>query len=137
MISREFVIQCDECDNDQFGPWKSVVVQQWRADGGTVSFRGPVTPKIHTLQSGPSQNTSVVTDLSYHDKYTVIRNDGTDRPGEKHDGCQYFVLDLTHDAAARDALKFYANRCADGGRMQLANSLDDVLAEIERGVSDG
>lgn len=40
-------------------------------------------------------------------KYHVVRLDGTDRQGEKHHGCELFVLDLTHDPAAHVALAAY------------------------------
>ena len=47
----------------------------------------------------------------YH-KYNVTRTDGHDRyPGDKHYGCEYFVLDLTHDKHARAALLAYADSC--------------------------
>lgn len=44
-------------------------------------------------------------------KFVVRRTDGSDQPGEKHDGCEYFVLDLTHDKHAYMALRAYANSC--------------------------
>ena len=44
----------------------------------------------------------------YH-KYSVVRVDGRDsKPGGKHFDCEYFVLDLTHDPAARKAAIKYA-----------------------------
>lgn len=43
-------------------------------------------------------------------KYVVSRVDGEDRKGAKHDGCALFVLDLTHDSAARIAALEYAER---------------------------
>jgi hypothetical protein len=43
-----------------------------------------------------------------HKKYEIKRTDGSDQPGKRHDGCQYFVLDLTHDTAARLAATVYA-----------------------------
>jgi len=45
-------------------------------------------------------------------KFHVERTDGKSAPGEKHDGCEYFVLDLTHDPFAVPALKAYADACA-------------------------
>ena len=45
-------------------------------------------------------------------KYRVERRDGTDQPGGKHDGCAYFVLDLTHDPFAAPAIRAYASACA-------------------------
>lgn len=44
-------------------------------------------------------------------KFTVTRNDGQSAPGQKHDGCDYFVLDLTHDPHAAAAIKAYAASC--------------------------
>ncbi len=48
-----------------------------------------------------------------YEKFTVTRNDGSSEPGGKHCGCEYFVLDLTHDPHAASALKAYADSCAD------------------------
>jgi hypothetical protein len=45
-------------------------------------------------------------------KFTVERTDGRSAPGAKHHGCDYFVLDLTHDPYARDAIRAYAKACA-------------------------
>lgn len=44
-------------------------------------------------------------------KFTVTRNDGTSATGGKHDGCEYFVLDATHDPYAIAALIAYAEAC--------------------------
>jgi len=41
-------------------------------------------------------------------KFVVRRTDGSDAPGGKHDGCDYFVLDATHDTHAKAALAAYA-----------------------------
>lgn len=42
-------------------------------------------------------------------KFTVQRTDGKDQTIlDKHYNCEYFVLDLTHDPAARVAVKAYA-----------------------------
>jgi len=41
-------------------------------------------------------------------KYDVRRTDGSDAPGGKHHGCDYFVLDVSHDPAAPAALAAYA-----------------------------
>lgn len=42
-------------------------------------------------------------------KFNVSRVDGSDRPGGKHHGCDYFVLDVTHDKHAKAALRAYAD----------------------------
>lgn len=44
-------------------------------------------------------------------KYKVERMDGGSDEGQKHEHCQYFVLDLTHDKHARLALYAYAESC--------------------------
>jgi len=45
-------------------------------------------------------------------KFTgITRTDGSSEPGGKHHGCDYFVLDLTHDAHALPALKAYMLSC--------------------------
>ena len=44
-------------------------------------------------------------------KFRVERTDGKSAPGEKHDGCFYFVLDLDHDPHARPAIAAYADAC--------------------------
>lgn len=47
-----------------------------------------------------------------YEKFKVERTDGTSAPSGKHDGCRYFVLDLTCDPHAIPALMEYANWCA-------------------------
>jgi hypothetical protein len=44
-------------------------------------------------------------------KFNIERTDGKSAPGQKHDGCDYFVLDLTHDPFAIPALTAYAGAC--------------------------
>jgi len=46
-------------------------------------------------------------------KYHIERIDGSTQPGGKHENCQYFVLDLTHDKHALPALEAYALSCQD------------------------
>lgn len=46
-----------------------------------------------------------------YDKFRIERTDGKSRPGRKHDGCTYFVLDITHDPFAVPALLAYADSC--------------------------
>jgi len=46
-----------------------------------------------------------------YDKFKVERTDGTSSPGGKHDGCKYFVLDVTCDQHAIPALLAYAQSC--------------------------
>lgn len=46
-----------------------------------------------------------------YSKFSVERTDGKSEPGQKHDGCEYFVLDVTHDPHAHAALLAYAESC--------------------------
>jgi hypothetical protein len=46
-----------------------------------------------------------------YDKFIVERTDGTSATGKKHDGCEYFVLDMTHDPHALPALAAYIRSC--------------------------
>lgn len=46
-----------------------------------------------------------------YNKFNVTRTDGSSEPGGKHDGCEYFVLDITHDPHAKAALLAYAESC--------------------------
>lgn len=59
-------------------------------------------------------------------KFIVKRADGTHRPGEKHDGCEYFVLDLKHDPFAIPALAAYAEHCRD----EYPQLAADLIAKI-------
>lgn len=43
-----------------------------------------------------------------YNKFIVKRVDNNDGPGDKHERCQYFVLDLTHDPHATIAILAYA-----------------------------
>lgn len=49
--------------------------------------------------------------IGLYNKFTVERTDGKSAAGEKHDACEYFVLDLTHDPFAGPALEAYATAC--------------------------
>lgn len=46
-----------------------------------------------------------------YSKFRIDRVDGSSDIGEKHYGCEYFVLDLTHDKHALPALSAYASSC--------------------------
>ena len=47
-----------------------------------------------------------------YEKFTVTRNDGKSEKGEKHEGCEYFVLDMNHDPHALAAIQAYAESCS-------------------------
>lgn len=61
-----------------------------------------------------------------HGKFYVERTDGRDGPGEKHENCDYYVLDLQHDKYAQDALIAYAKACRYE-YPQLAQDIEDAL----------
>ena len=46
-------------------------------------------------------------------KFEVSRVDGSDALGGKHHNCEYFVLDITHDPYALNALDAYAKACSE------------------------
>ena len=72
-----------------------------------------------------------------YNKFTVTRTDGTDAPGEKHDGCDYFVIDVTHDRHAAAALLAYAHSCADE-KPELARDLHALrVASARRRTEPG
>lgn len=71
-------------------------------------------------------------DRGVYNKFTVTRNDGSSEPGGKHEGCEYFVLDLTHDPFAMPALRAYAANCAKK-YPQLAADLREKLPDVDAG----
>ncbi len=64
-----------------------------------------------------------------YDKFSVWRKDGRSEVGEKHRGCEYFVLDLTHDPHALPAIQAYANSCG-ADYPQLAVDILDRAATL-------
>ena len=67
-------------------------------------------------------------------KFLIQRVDNSHLPGGKHHGCQYFVLDLTHDVHAITALKAYAKACTD--RPNLSEDLYRLIAKLEAGKKE-
>lgn len=49
--------------------------------------------------------------LFAHFDVQVRRLDGKDGPGEKHEHCWYFLLDIAHDPHAFNALAAYVASC--------------------------
>lgn len=68
-----------------------------------------------------------------YNKFDVRRTDGKSGFGEKHYGCEYFVLDLTHDKHAEEALRAYAESCAEEYPM-LASDIMNKLNETRNAV---
>lgn len=71
-----------------------------------------------------------------YDKFDIERTDGRSGLNEKHEGCEYFVLDLTHDPFAWPALQAYAYACREEYPM-LAADLEKKLAYFEAGFDAG
>ena len=65
-----------------------------------------------------------------YQKYRVERTDGRDKPGEKHHGCKYFVIDLTHDPLAVQVMLEYARLSEEHGN-------DALASDIRRRIFDG
>jgi hypothetical protein len=65
-------------------------------------------------------------------KFRVERTDGRDARGERHYGCEYFVLDLTHDEHARRAALAYADSCEADGYAHLASDLRLLVGQENR-----
>jgi hypothetical protein len=63
-------------------------------------------------------------------KFYIERTDGKSAPGEKHHGCQYFILDLTHDQHAPAALRAYAQACAQTHPELAADLLRDLGEKV-------
>lgn len=64
-----------------------------------------------------------------YNKFVVHRQDGTDKKvGDRHLGCQYFVLDLTHDPHAIPAIRAYAMSAEVDGYVELAKDLRQAAA---------
>ena len=59
----------------------------------------------------PQEQMMDKTKAGLYRKFDVRRTDGSSAPGAKHEGCSYFVLDLTHASHAIPALRAYAESC--------------------------
>ena len=70
-----------------------------------------------------------------YEKFIVERTDGQSEPGRKHDECEYFVLDLTHDPFALPALMSYWAACEDEYPL-LARDLTDKIEEMIHRFAD-
>lgn len=70
-------------------------------------------------------------DRGWHRKFCVKRVDGQGEAGEKHFGCEYFVLDLTHDDSAWPALEAYTLACREQ-KPQLAK---DIMQKVRMAIA--
>jgi hypothetical protein len=70
------------------------------------------------------------TQIGLYRKFDVRRTDGSSEPGGKHAGCNYFVLDVTHDPHAISALRAYAESCRSQFPL-LAADLDRMVLSAQ------
>jgi hypothetical protein len=61
-------------------------------------------------------------------KYIIHRSDGSSGSGGKHEQCDHFVLDLTHDRHALAAISAYALSC----EAEYPALYDDLIDKIAR-----
>jgi len=64
-----------------------------------------------------------------YNKFDIRRTDGKSEPGQKHENCRYFVLDLDHDKFAAAALRAYAIACAKE-HPKLSEDLCDIYLDM-------
>lgn len=78
------------------------------------TIRAALQPQAAVTTSGPPErdNSKPAEQQGVFRKFNVQRTDGSDQPGGKHHGCEYFVLDVAHDQHAKPALEAYAVACA-------------------------
>lgn len=63
-----------------------------------------------------------------YQKFHVERRDGKSAPGAKHHGCEYFVLDMTHDLFAIPAVLAYVEAC----KREYPLLAKDLLAKLPK-----
>jgi hypothetical protein len=102
----EWVASCDDCPD-----------LIWGDDSPEEAIKG-----IINLVS----QADIDKECGLYDKYIVKRTDGSSEPGEKHESCEYFVLDLDHDKFALAALVVYAKACNNDYPI-LAKDLEEII----------
>jgi len=70
--------------------------------------------------------------VGLYPKFIVKRSDGKHRKGQKHEGCKYLVLDLTHDPHAMPAVLAYAKSARADGYGPLADDLERAVEDYRR-----
>lgn len=75
------------------------------------------------------------TSQGLYQKYYVCRVDRTDYPGGKHQDCDYYVLDLTHDPYALETLHYYSRAC-EKTHPQLSQDLKRKVTLAYREMED-
>jgi hypothetical protein len=69
------------------------------------------------------------TTIGLFNKFNVTRTDGSDIEGGKHHGCEYLVLDMTHDPLAFHPVRSYAANAERAGYTKLS---EDLYAKAEQ-----
>jgi hypothetical protein len=70
-------------------------------------------------------------DRGLYEKFRRLeRADGRSAPGEKHEDCEYFILDLDHDLHAVAALRAYALSC----RLSHPKLAADLIRRVDQMV---
>lgn len=72
----------------------------------------------------------------FYDKFRIERTDGASAHGMKHEGCEYFILDLTHDPFVWPTLRAYADVCYEEYPL-LAADLEKKMANFNTGFEAG
>lgn len=119
---------CARCMSPFTGPLRTV-----RHEGRDVTCCPACLTEAEAASFAAAHDASQDNDRGLYDKYTVTRLDGRDRPGEKHDGCRYFVLDVTHDPYAPAALRAYVEAC----RAERPALAADLMALGALGAQEG
>lgn len=66
-----------------------------------------------------------------YNKFSVTRVDGSSHYGKKHNQCEYFVLDLTHDPLAIPAIRAYSLEASKAGYTKLAEDLWQKAKDLQ------
>lgn len=86
--------------------WKTPLLHDWAYEARALTTAPQPAPHL------PERDASLPAERQgLFRKFVVGRVDGSDKPGGKHHGCTYFVLDVDHDPCARPALAAYAAAC--------------------------
>lgn len=99
----------------------------WNAKDPAYLRSTEILGKLEAMFEPKAPRDSTEHQRGLYQKYNVTRTDGSSNPGRKHYGCEYFVLDITHDRHAVPALAAYAASC-EGEWPQLASDLRKKLA---------
>ena len=106
-------------------------------DRGGISD-SPLTPREmahairarRALEQGMPLNDAEKRVIGIYRKFEVSRTDGSSESGRKHENCQYFVLDLTHDKFSKTAITAYADAC-ESEYPELARDLRETVGRMK------